>query len=50
MKDRNENIVNIGLPRHMQQVCSLKHGEVVCAVAISNPVRHIYTGGKVRRS
>ena len=37
----------IGFPRNLHQICSLKHGEVVCAVAISNPVRHIYTGGKV---
>jgi WD40 repeat protein len=35
-----------GLPRNLQQICSLKHGEVVCAVAISNPVKQIFTGGK----
>jgi len=36
-----------GLPRNVRSICSLLHNEVVCAVAISNPVRHIYTGGKV---
>ncbi|NWS24891.1 TLE3 protein, partial [Polioptila caerulea] len=25
---------------------TLSHGEVVCAVTISNPTRHVYTGGK----
>ncbi|KAF4804328.1 Transducin-like enhancer protein 4 [Turdus rufiventris] len=25
---------------------TLNHGEVVCAVTISNPTRHVYTGGK----
>ncbi|XP_003366808.1 protein groucho-1, partial [Trichinella spiralis] len=29
-----------------RQLSSLPHGEVVCAVAISNPTRHVYTGGK----
>lgn len=36
-----------GLPRSVRSICTLLHNEVVCAVAISNPVRHIYTGGKV---
>ena len=36
------------LPRSIRSVCTLSHNEVVCAVAISTPVRHIYTGGKVR--
>ena len=36
-----------GLPRNIRSICSLLHNEVVCAVAISNPVRHIFTGGKV---
>ena len=35
------------IPRSIGNVCTLSHNEVVCAVAISNPVRHIYTGGKV---
>ena len=38
-----------GLPRSIRTLYTLLHNEVVCAVAISNPVRHIYTGGKVRR-
>lgn len=25
---------------------TLNHGEVVCSVTISNPMRHVYTGGK----
>ena len=37
-----------GLPRSIRNLYTLLHNEVVCAVAISNPVRHIYTGGKVR--
>lgn len=36
-----------GLPRSVRSICTLLHNEVVCAVAMSNPVRHIYTGGKV---
>ena len=36
-----------GLPRNIRNMCTLLHNEVVCAVAISNPVRHVYTGGKV---
>ena len=36
-----------GLPRNIRNLFTLLHNEVVCAVAISNPVRHIYTGGKV---
>lgn len=39
-----------GLPRSVRSVCTLLHNEVVCAVAISNPVQHIYTGGKVKTS
>lgn len=35
-----------GLPRNIRSLYSLQHNEVVCAVSISNPVRHIYTGGK----
>lgn len=35
-----------GLPRNIRSICTLLHNEVVCAVAISNPVRHIFTGGK----
>ena len=36
-----------GIPRHARQINTLNHGEVVCAVTISNPCRHVYTGGKV---
>ncbi|XP_026565243.1 transducin-like enhancer protein 3 isoform X6 [Pseudonaja textilis] len=35
-----------GIPRHARQISTLSHGEVVCAVTISNPTRHVYTGGK----
>lgn len=35
-----------GIPRHARQMSTLNHGEVVCAVTISNPCRHVYTGGK----
>eukprot|EP00794_Sanderia_malayensis_P009483 gene9483-10472_t len=34
------------IPRHARQLCTLNHGEVVCAVTVSNPTRHVYTGGK----
>ncbi|XP_062517047.1 transducin-like enhancer protein 4 isoform X2 [Corticium candelabrum] len=35
-----------GIPQHARQINVLNHGEVVCAVTISNPTRHVYTGGK----
>lgn len=35
-----------GIPRHARQINTLNHGEVVCAVTISNPTKHVYTGGK----
>jgi WD40 repeat protein len=35
-----------GVPRQVKLINSLGHGEVVCAVTISNPTRHVYTGGK----
>lgn len=34
------------IPRHARQINTLSHGEVVCAVTISNPTRHVYTGSK----
>lgn len=34
------------VPKKAREVCTLDHGEVVCAVALSNPTRNIYTGGK----
>jgi len=41
-------LIGPGIPRHARQINTLNHGEVVCAVTISNPTRHVYTGGKVR--
>ncbi|KAK0161087.1 hypothetical protein PV327_009602 [Microctonus hyperodae] len=35
-----------GIPRHARQINTLIHGEVVCAVTISNPTKYVYTGGK----
>ena len=35
-----------GIPRHARQINTLNHGEVVCAVTISNPTKYVYTGGK----
>ena len=35
-----------GIPRTARSILSLEHGEVVCAVTISNPTRHVYTGGR----
>lgn len=35
-----------GIPRHARQINALSHGEVVCAVTISNPTKYVYTGGK----
>lgn len=35
-----------GIPTGLRQAMILNHGEVVCAVTVSNPTRHIYTGGK----
>ncbi|KAJ6655190.1 hypothetical protein lerEdw1_005668 [Lerista edwardsae] len=34
------------IPRHARQLHTLTHGEVVCAVTISNSTQHVYTGGK----
>ncbi|XP_055517378.1 transducin-like enhancer protein 3-A isoform X5 [Leucoraja erinacea] len=39
-------LIGSGIPRHARQINTLNHGEVVCAVTISNPTRHMYTGGK----
>ncbi|XP_043933626.1 transducin-like enhancer protein 3 isoform X12 [Protopterus annectens] len=39
-------LIGQGIPRHARQINTLSHGEVVCAVTISNPTRHVYTGGK----
>ncbi|XP_012282060.1 protein groucho isoform X2 [Orussus abietinus] len=35
-----------GIPKHAHPVTNLTHGEVVCAVTISNPTKYVYTGGK----
>ncbi|CAO1436459.1 unnamed protein product [Diamesa tonsa] len=35
-----------GIPRQARQINTLTHGEVVCAVTISNPTKYVYTGGK----
>ncbi|XP_046872551.1 LOW QUALITY PROTEIN: transducin-like enhancer protein 4 [Hypomesus transpacificus] len=39
-------LIGPGIPRHARQINTLGHGEVVCAVTLSNPTRHVYTGGK----
>ncbi|XP_042898495.1 transducin-like enhancer protein 4 isoform X1 [Parasteatoda tepidariorum] len=39
-------LVGSGIPRHARQINTLSHGEVVCAVTISNPTKYVYTGGK----
>lgn len=39
-------LIGPNIPRHARQINTLTHGEVVCAVTISNPTRHVYTGGK----
>ncbi|XP_003736689.1 protein groucho isoform X2 [Drosophila pseudoobscura] len=39
-------LVGVGIPRHARQINTLSHGEVVCAVTISNPTKYVYTGGK----
>merc|ERR1719328_253491 len=35
-----------GVPRQCRQINTLTHGEVVCAVTMSNPTKYVYTGGK----
>lgn len=39
-------LMGSGIPRHARQINTLNHGEVVCAVTISNPTKYVYTGGK----
>uniref|UniRef100_A0A1B0GIE9 Groucho/TLE N-terminal Q-rich domain-containing protein n=2 Tax=Lutzomyia longipalpis TaxID=7200 RepID=A0A1B0GIE9_LUTLO len=39
-------LIGAGIPRHARQINTLSHGEVVCAVTISNPTKYVYTGGK----
>ena len=35
-----------GIPQHAKQIGALPHGSPVCAVAISNSTKFVYTGGK----
>ena len=35
-----------GIPSHARQINALPHGDVVCAVTMSNPTKYVYTGGK----
>jgi len=39
-------LIGPSIPRNARQLSTLNHGEVVCAVTVSNPTRHVYTGGK----
>ena len=39
-------LMGAGIPRGARPILSLEHGDVVCAVAISNPSRLVYTGGR----
>ncbi|VDK17268.1 unnamed protein product [Anisakis simplex] len=39
-------LIGPGIPRIARKVHDLQHGEVVCAVTISQQNRHVYTGGK----
>ncbi|XP_076323002.1 transducin-like enhancer protein 4 isoform X2 [Tachypleus tridentatus] len=39
-------LIGPGIPRHARTINTLSHGEVVCAVTISNPTKYVYTGGK----
>lgn len=42
----HDALIGPGIPRHARQINTLSHGEVVCAVTISNPTKYVYTGGK----
>ncbi|XP_050456336.1 protein groucho isoform X1 [Cataglyphis hispanica] len=42
----SDALIGPGIPRHARQINTLTHGEVVCAVTISNPTKYVYTGGK----
>jgi groucho len=39
-------LIGPGIPRQAREIDQLNHGEVVCAVTISNPTKYVYTGGK----
>ena len=34
------------IPRTIRKINTLPHGDVVCAVTMSNPTKYVYTGGK----
>lgn len=34
------------IPKNMKRISDLPHGDVVCAVTVSQQNRHVYTGGK----
>lgn len=42
----HDALMGPGIPRIARKMHDLQHGEVVCAVTISNQNRHVYTGGK----
>jgi len=42
----HDALTSPGIPRHARQINTLQHGEVVCAVTMSNPTKYVYTGGK----
>jgi len=39
-------LIGPGVPRHIRKINTLPHGDVVCAVTMSNPTKYVYTGGK----
>ena len=39
-------LIGPGIPRHIRKINTLPHGDVVCAVTMSNPTKYVYTGGK----
>ena len=41
-----EALMGPGIPRQARQINTLPHGDVVCAVTLSNPTKYVYTGGK----
>merc|ERR1719323_290325 len=42
----HDAVTTAGVPRQCRQINTLSHGEVVCAVTMSNPTKYVYTGGK----
>jgi hypothetical protein len=40
-------IPKTAVPRGVQLSAILPHGEVVCALALSHPFQHVFTGGRV---